>query len=505
MQNTISKKRFIKLTLFILILLSLLFAFICSASATETPDTNIKDLAITPNYRYLRDGNYNTSANTQTITVSSENNIDSIYLVFWTEATGYTVTSNGVSLKIENTFLHSYTKLTEDFVDCKELTITLDKAVNVSDVYAFTEGTLPDWVHVWQQPHEKADILLNSTHADDEQLFFAGVLPYHVAKGYRVQIVYFTDHRDTPGRRHELLNGLWTVGVDHYPVISRFPDAYSTSYQGALNNVVWAGYSETDVLEFQTEVIRRFKPQVIVGHDLNGEYGHGQHMLNIETLIKAVENASNKDFFSKSAEKYGTWDTPKLYVHLYGENQITMNWDEPLEYFGGKSAFQMSQAGYKKHDSQQYTWFTDWLNGYNGSITQASQIKTYSPCLYGLYRTTVGEDVEKNSFFENLISYDEQERIEQERLEQERLEKEEQKRREEEESRRLEEESRRIESESIAESIRIAESEKAESERLKRQEELDKKNSAMTKTIAAIVLVSAVILLSVILIKKYRK
>ncbi|MBQ2273850.1 MAG: hypothetical protein II334_00075, partial [Clostridia bacterium] len=54
----------------------------------------------------------------------------------------------------------------------------------------------------------------------------------------------------------------------------------------------------------------------------------------------------------------------------------------------------------------------------NGEIKKASQINTYSPADYGLYRTTVGEDVEKTGFFENIIPYDEQERIEKEKEEQ---------------------------------------------------------------------------------------
>ena len=29
----------------------------------------------------------------------------------------------------------------------------------------------------------------------------------------------------------------------------------------------------------------------------------------------------------------------------------------------------------------------------------------YSPCKYGLFRSTVGEDVEKNEFFENLEGF----------------------------------------------------------------------------------------------------
>ena len=43
-----------------------------------------------------------------------------------------------------------------------------------------------------------------------------------------------------------------------------------------------------------------------------------------------------------------------------------------------------------------------WLNGKNNSFTSATQIKTYSPCEYGLYYSAVGEDKEKNNMFENV-------------------------------------------------------------------------------------------------------
>ena len=478
-----------------------LTAFSCVfANAEEPAATLLTNAAVTPNYRNLKDDNVNTFSSITELKITSDTAIDSVYIRFWNETPNYTLSCGGVTHAVTNEYLHSFTLLPDTFTDAKEITVTFEKQINVSDVFAFTEGKLPDWVHVWKAPYDKADIMLNSTHADDEHLFFAGVLPYHVAKDYRVQVVYFTDHNNTPGRRHELLNGLWTVGVDHYPVISRFPDAYSTSAAGALANVKYAGFTEDDLLAYQTEMLRRFKPQVVVGHDPKGEYGHGQHMLNTETLLKAAELAKDAANYPDSAEKYGVWDTPKLYLHSYTENQITLNWDEPLDRFGGMTAYQMSREAYKTHHSQQYTWFTDWLRGPNGSFTSATQIKTYSPCVFGLARTTVGEDVEKNSFFENLISYDEQIRLEQERLEKERQE---QLRREEEsrvaESERLE--SIRVESERV-ESLRIAESESIELER-QRLEALENKKSAQTKgIIAAIILVAAIASLAVVIINK---
>ena len=66
------------------------------------------------------------------------------------------------------------------------------------------------------------------------------------------------------------------------------------------------------------------------------------------------------------------------------------------------TAYEVSKLGYACHLSQQYTWFTKWLKGSGDSYTSATQIKSYKPTEYGLYRTTVGYDTVGGDFFENL-------------------------------------------------------------------------------------------------------
>lgn len=362
----------------------------------------------------LTDGAFTTRSTVSTLIVTAERPIHTLYLLFWNEAVPFSVTAGKNTLRFEDGFLQYCADVSA--LGAESVTLTFDETVAVSEISAFGDGPLPDDVHDWNAPHDKADLLLLSTHADDEQLFFAGVMPYYAGQlGYRVQVAYFTDHNAQPIRRQELLNGLWTVGVRHYPVISEFPDAFSESYEGALRNFETAGYTEQELLAFQVELIRRFDPLVIVGHDLEGEYGHGQHILNAILLTRAVESAADSTQFAASARQYGTWNTPKLYLHSYAENTITMNWDVPLDNFGGKTAFQVSQAGFACHDSQQYTWFRRWLNGNDGGNTTAASIETYSPCEYGLYRSMVGADVEKTDFFEHLLTYDEQAAREQQR------------------------------------------------------------------------------------------
>ena len=148
-----------------------------------------------------------------------------------------------------------------------------------------------------------------------------------------------------------------------------------------------------DFVAYMEGCIERFKPLVVVSHDLDGEYGHGTHVLTAAALIEAVEKTDSVE---------------KLYLHLYEENPIVMNFDIPLETFGGKTAYEVSCDGFSCHKSQHWTWFYKWIYGSEESpITKASQIRSYSPCKYGLYYTKVGTDTIGGDFFENVDTYEE--------------------------------------------------------------------------------------------------
>ena len=449
-------------------------------------------LTLSAHQKDLTDGNEKKKVTLKAeIQISSDTPMDSLYLIFYDKTTDLVLTSGDQEKTVGASFLRQFISLSELFGEkVTELTLAPEENVSLTELYAFTDAP-PSWVQVWEAPCEKADLCLMTTHADDEQLFFAGILPtYAGERDYEVQVIYFTDHINEPIRRHELLRGLWTVGVTHYPVIAPFADLYSKSEAVAENQQKARGYSREDIVGFQVEMLRRFKPLVVVGHDPLGEYGHGQHILNSATLQEAVRISADPEAYHESAEQYGLHDVPKTYLHLYEENPIVLNWDVPLEKFGGKTAFQITQEGFLCHDSQQYTWFRTWLNGNRGEITRADQIATHSPCKYGLFRSLVGEDVEKNDFFENQLSYEQiRQKEEEERL-----------RREEEERLRLEEEKRKEEERKLAEA--------EEQARIAREKELAEKKKAKETLILITVAVFCGIVLLVFIFtarKKKRK
>jgi len=385
---------------------------------------------------FLTDGDidtYRTSSEQAQITLANASGIGGLYLLFDLEYGTYTIKNNdtGVTVKAgEYNFLHEYIDLKALFGVCpKSVTLEFHNgSVRLSEIYALSDGTPPDFVQTWQAPLDgKADIVLFSTHGDDDQLFFAGLMPlYAKARNVAFQVVYLTDHRNlTTGRTHEMLNGLWAVGVTAYPVFGDFEDFRIDDLEGTYKQYEKLGRSREELQGFVVEQVRRFRPQVAIGHDLNGEYGHGMHMVYADLLVKSLELTADPAAFPESAQKYGVWDIPKLYLHLYKENPIVLDYDTPMEALGGLTPFEVTQKyGYPCHKSQQWTDFTQWLNGYNNEIKKASQIYSNNPTKFGLYRSTVGEDVAKNDFMENIVTYAEQARLEAERLEQERLEQE---------------------------------------------------------------------------------
>lgn len=379
----------------------------------------------------LIDDNTNTyakAAEGNEIVISLNEGIGALYIKFDQIPTEWTLTNASANEQIicgKNAFLHEFVDVKELFDTLPEkLILTFEEDTVIADVYAFSDGDIPKWVQIWQPPCETADLLLISSHSDDEQLFFLGVLPYYAGElKMNVQVAYVIQHFEVNGvlnhqRPHEQLDGLWTVGVRNYPVMSDFPDLYAQSkdravaFSEAEKVFENAGVTYDDFIGYMTECIRRFKPSVVVSHDLDGEYGHGTHVLAAAALTEAIKATADETQYPESAEKYGVWDIEKLYLHLYKENEIVMNYDIPLDNFNGKTAYEVSCEGFACHKSQHWTWFYKWIYGSEENpYTKATQIRTYSPCKYGLYYTNVGVDTEGGDFFENVVTHEESVRV----------------------------------------------------------------------------------------------
>ncbi len=405
-------------SLFLFCVMLLPFPAAGAAETAQSLDGNSRVWAEdgTKNLRRLFDGNTTQSlllpSGTQ-LHLEDAEGISSLYLIFDLEPGAYTITdldSGEIRTCGQQGFLHEFIDLTEAFGNAPTaLQVDFgDTDVRMNELYLFSPGKIPDFVQKWEPPREgKTDLLLLSAHGDDEHLFFAGMLPYYAGdRGYEVLVAYLTNHRNWGTLRcHEMLDGLWAVGVTTYPVFGTFGDYYSRSIRQAYALHERSGESGDALLGYVTELLRRYKPQAAVSHDINGEYGHGQHRLCAQLLRQALDTAADPDHYPETAAQWGTWQVPKLYLHMWPENQIILDWDRPLSRFGGMTAFQVSQQlGFPSHKSQ-YGGFAWYMEGYQ----RASDIPRYNPCQFGLYHSSVGTDQKGGSLFENLISYAQQE------------------------------------------------------------------------------------------------
>ena len=284
-------------------------------------------------------------------------------------------------------FLHAYVALPQPAQHVR-LAVTSEKktALRINDLFVLSEGDLPDWVQVWQPTEEKADILFLSTHPDDELIFFGGAIPtYAVEQQRKVVVAYFT--RSNTTRSSELLNGLWHMGVRTYPVIGTFKDSYAKNLKAAYKSAGGKG----KVNEWIVGLYRQYKPEVVVTQDTNGEYGHKQHMMIADAAQNCIALAANEDEFTASTIAYGTWQVKKLYLHLYPENQITFDWTVPLKSMNGATGIELAEEAYTLHKTQASSGM---------SVTETGT--KYDNRVFGLAFTTVGEDVRKDDFLENI-------------------------------------------------------------------------------------------------------
>ncbi len=357
------------------------------------------------------------SAGTE-ITINCDTPMDGLYIVWDSLVPQWEMKIDGETYTFgEYGFIHEYVKLPKQTnsltiivpngSDLGDLGGVYPGGVRISDIYAFPDDNLPSYVQLWEPPTENADILVISTHADDEDIFFGSVSPIYAGeRGLDVQVVYFVQHWETEKiREHEKITGLWLAGVKNYPILGDFPDAWSTSYEEAATLI-----NPDDAISYITDSIRCTHPQVIVTHDIDGDYGHGQHLLVVQSTITAIDLANDSTYNPESVEKYGTWETSKLYLHLYNADQydgeyVKLDLRSPLDNFDGKRGIDVARQAYLCHQSQQWCDFT---------------IDDYGPrniSAFVLYKSNVGSDVNNDDLMENLISYKEQQAaIEAERL-----------------------------------------------------------------------------------------
>jgi len=260
-----------------------------------------------------------------------------------------------------------------------------ETGAGIAEARVYAQGRVPDMVQNWQAAGDKVDMMVIAAHPGDEFLYFGGAIPQAVAEGKSVLVVYMADCGFE--RYAEAMDGLWAAGVKLQPVSLNMRNGEPDDYDEAVE--MW-GLEES--YKALVDVIRQYRPDVLLTHDVEGENGDEQHKLTSATLRRAILLAIDPDTYPESAAEYGVWDVKKTYIHRYEGNVLAFDPDAPVEALGGWSLREMVQMAFSK-----YRILQDDFDLEDG--------EAYSPYSYGVVRSSIeADDVEKKTFFENIES-----------------------------------------------------------------------------------------------------
>ena len=380
--------------------LILAVCFIFPASASEARDLsescNIVVRSKPWTQHRLTDRNWDTywsgTDSEKTIQISSPEPVHALYICWLTEPRAFKIEEkvNGAwqTTEFEPSILKHQVYPLNGAKEIRILPSGGKKSwFGISELFVLGEGDLPGYVQSWKMPDDSCDMMLLFAHPDDEALFFGGLLPRYAGEE-KLDVVAAVLTPSTPTRKSELLNSLWTMGVRNYPVFGPFHDKHSTRLETAYKE-----FGKTKVRGWVVELMRKYKPYVMVTHDVNGEYEHGMHKMCADASLYAFVAANSAASYPDSAKAFGTFQVSKLYLHLYHENQLTMDWDQPLSAFSGRTGFEMAKEAYLHHRTQQ---------GYKQFKVEPKD-SPYSSYLFGLAKSVVGLDKDKDDLMENIL------------------------------------------------------------------------------------------------------
>ena len=368
-----------------------------NASCTFAPSSN------SATFTNATDGDYttkwtSTSGTSQTIdiTIGAGSQIGGIYFI-WSKApaswTLYTVDSGGEMAAIleggTDHYLTQYVYIPSEYAACGRFTLSMATAnttVDIAELTVFSPGETPYYAPMWEPFSGRADLLTIAAHPDDEDLYLSVPAVTYADQGMRCATVHMTfGSASSSVRRYEAQESVWCLGNKWYPAMGNFQDVKTSTKEEQMQY-----WPIDDVVGYIVEQIRKYKPSVIVTHDINGEYGHGAHMLTEYATTLAFQYAGDATKYPASAQQYDTWNAGKLYVHLYTTDALnTMSLTQALPNFGGSTVLEVINDAYNRHDSQ--------LPGRELPTSGAYDMRKF-----GLYATNLGADTARDTMFEHV-------------------------------------------------------------------------------------------------------
>lgn len=262
----------------------------------------------------------------------------------------------------------------------------------------------------WEPYPDKSDLMVFTAHPDDEGIFFGGALPYYTQVKNKstilIGMVGFTNPANYD-RVEELERAAWHYGVRHQPVNFR----YSLETGNRLQDMT----SQEDlrlVAERVATEIRRYKPDVLLTHDFNGEYGHIEHQVTADAVAMAYDIAADP---TVPLEGLQPWQSQKLYIHRYNHpggsdpvpsptvnpstGYIYHSWEETFPELGGKSSREIAIEGCQCHQDAIKVWPDLQVSSRH---VVGEQFDGHHSEDWGLYRSEVGPDSIDSDFFQNV-------------------------------------------------------------------------------------------------------
>lgn len=189
-------------------------------------------------------------------------------------------------------------------------------------------------------------LLAIHAHPDDESSKGAATMARYAAEGNRVMVVTCTG-----GERGDILN----PAMDKPGVLENMPDIRRAEMARAMDILGtehrWLGYVDSglpqgdplpplpegcfaledteQVTRDLVEILREFRPHVIITYDENGGYPHPDHLKVHETSMRAWERSGDADY---APELGAAWTPLKLYyTHGFIRQRMQMFHDLLLE------------------------------------------------------------------------------------------------------------------------------------------------------------------------------
>lgn len=222
---------------------------------------------------------------------------------------------------------------------------------------------------------DKAAVLVISAHPDDEGIFFGGTLPYYSqVRNLPTVLISMTsgDYALAPEvREQEMRNAAAIYGVQYEPLFPRFKDYWFGTGADGTNRTfdLWNdGVLDNDDAEagrvktatYLATQIRLLQPEVVVGHGITGEYGHGNHRASALATADAWAIASDASItlYNDSGAALAPWTPSKMYLHQHDEQPgnlgalFHLGWETDLPELGNRSARDIANLALDQHVTQ---------------------------------------------------------------------------------------------------------------------------------------------------------